>query len=270
MPRRRRQNLPPLKKTQGKHETILRLKTLRIEKDPIHPVCFVVLDCPSKRNALSRLALRELESAFLFLGRRYDIRVAVLKGEGKSFCGGMDLSEPRVSPLPPTIRERREVFLQGQRTIRAIDDADFATVACVHGHAVGGGFGLVLACDLRVVEKNTLLCFPEIDIGVPVPWGLAPLLIRDAGLPVAKELMWMGSDITARRAMRLGLVNRVCEGYEATSEEAENLAYGLASKRENALTLAVTQFRGIASSGHKQGSVRHEPDWMQLAPRSRM
>jgi len=109
------------------------------------------------------------------------------------------------------IRPRERAFLQGQRTIRAIDDADFATVACVHGHAVGGGFGLVLACDLRVVEKNTLLCFPEIDIGVPVPWGLAPLLIRDAGLPVAKELMWMGSDITARRAMRLGLVNRVCE-----------------------------------------------------------
>merc|ERR1711957_576678 len=97
----------------------------------------------------------------------------------------------------------------GGRMITAIRDCDAVTIARVHGHAIGGGFGLLLACDLRVATKDASLYFPEIDLGNPVPWGLTPMLVREVGLASAKELMMLGDEVPVEEARRLGIINAV-------------------------------------------------------------
>ena len=259
----------PLTKSTLPSILLLTLDTLKITKDAEHSVATVTLTQPHKRNALNQQALQDIEHAYRWLSEKcFDVDIVILVGQGKSFCTGHDLKSEKPNPILQTslsLRAKRVVQQQGGKTIRAIREADFVTIACVHGHAIGGGFGLMIGCDLRVVEQNTVLFFPEIDMGNPVPWGLTPLLAKEVGMPLAKELVLLGCEMTPQRGFDVGLINRVCDGWENTVNEAELMAYTIAAKKKLGVTLAVTQFRSLETE-HSSGNVlRYEADWMLSA-----
>jgi enoyl-CoA hydratase/carnithine racemase len=267
---------PPLRKSAAPAQELLVLPTLRVTKDAEHPVATVALSRPAVRNALNGAALADLARAFTWLDGRLDVSVVVLRGEGKSFCAGVDLSAGAGAEGegcvqgdgqgPPSLRQRRWRQQLGGRAMRAIRDCEAVTVAAVHGHAIGGGFGLLLACDLRLVEAGTQLFLPEMDLGNPVPWGLTPLLARDVGLPVARELVLLATELEPQRALGLGLVNRVVEGGEAALREAaEAVAYAVAAKGADALALAKAQFRALQHSTFAGDVSEHDADWMLLS-----
>ncbi len=242
--------------------------TLTIENDG--PITRVWLDRPERRNALNGQALEEIADAFLQLQRRFDALVVILAGRGRSFCAGADRKDPpnarmaRGSGAGP--RERRYAAQLGRRALAAIEALEAITIARVHGHAVGGGLALALACDLRVAASNTVFHIPEVDLGVPLSWGAAPRLAREVGLARAKELILLCDRFDAATAERYGLLNRVVAEAELDTA-VDDWARRLAAKPEWAVHMTKTQFRAYAQTTPLGDATETDGDLLAAASR---
>jgi enoyl-CoA hydratase/carnithine racemase len=217
--------------------------TLAVEHDG--PVTRVWLDRPQKLNALNPAALEEIVAVFDGLQRRFETQVVVLGGRGRAFCAGADRTDPparlaRGSGAGP--RERRWTSQLGRRALEAIERCEAITIARLHGHVVGGGVVLAMACDFRVAATSALLHVPEVDLGIPLTWGAVPRLIRELGMARAKEVVLLCDRIDAARAERLGLVNVVvADG--ALDPTVDDWARRLAGKPSWAVHMTKTQFQ---------------------------
>jgi enoyl-CoA hydratase/carnithine racemase len=225
-----------------------RYETLELERDG--PLLFVWLARPAKRNALNGTALAELEALFTALQRDFATRVVVLGGRGASFCAGADRDDPPGSERMraasgASARERRFTAQLGRRACAAIEALEAVTIARLHGHALGGGLALALACDFRFAAEGTQLALPEVDLGVPLTWGATPRLIHEIGAARARELLLLGDALEAGEAQRIGLVHRVLP---AADLDAAVLAAArkLAAKPEIAVHMTKTQLRAYA------------------------
>ncbi len=195
-------------------------------------VGWVVLNRPEARNAMNA-EMRELYLAALArCAEDADIRAVVLTGAGKGFCTGADLSGSRAAtgaagPAHPGAT--REAMRPSQRVIRALWDLEKPVVAGVNGVAAGLGAHLAYACDLVVAADDARFIEVFVRRGIALDAGGGFLLPRHVGLHKAKELVFLGDDLSAHDAERLGLVNRVVPAAElekAVREWAERLAAG--------------------------------------------
>ncbi len=208
------------------------------------------LDRPERRNALNGTALEEIAAVFSALQTDFAIRVVILGGRGPSFCAGADRTDPPggtrlAASSDATERERRHISQIGLRAVRAIEEAEVVTIARVHGHAIGGGVALALACDFRVAAEETIFHVPEVDLGIPLTWGATPRLIQEVGAARARELILLCERIDARRAGDWGLVHRVVPA-EALDQTVDAWAARIAAKPEVAVHMTKTQFRAYA------------------------
>ena len=203
--------------------------TLRLEVSGA--VGELVLDRPERLNALGATTLRELAAAAQWFDDHDAVRVVVVRGEGRAFCAGADLHDMPLagarSDAPWHVR--REIGQLGLRMTDAIEGMRAVTVAQVHGHAVGGGLLVMLACDLRVVADDASFHIPEVDLGIPLAWGGIPRLVREVGPAVTKELVMTCRRFTPDEAHRLGMVNRVVSP-DRLDAEVDALAAELADK----------------------------------------
>jgi enoyl-CoA hydratase/carnithine racemase len=215
------------------------------------PIARVWLNRPERRNALNAQALEEIALAFAELQRHFETPVVILAGRGQSFCAGADRKDPpgarmaRGSGAGP--RERRYASQLGRRALAAIEQLDAITIAQLHGHAIGGGLALALACDLRVAAASTIFSIPEVDLGIPLGWGAVPRLIRDVGAARAKELILLCDRFDAPTADRYGLVNRVVADGELDAA-VDRWAERLAAKPTWAVHMTKTQCRAYAQT----------------------
>ncbi|MBT2211756.1 enoyl-CoA hydratase/isomerase family protein [Actinomadura sp. NEAU-AAG7] len=176
---------------------------LRLEVDGA--VATVTLNRPERRNAMTFAMWRGLAA----IGRSLPdaVRVVVLKGAGPSFSAGIDLTQFSEHGFPDGADAEAT-----DRFIAELQDAytwprrpEIVTIAAVHGHAIGGGFQLALACDLRVIADDTAFCMKEPALGlVPDLTGTKPL-VEAVGLPRALELCLTARTVHAEEAARLGL-----------------------------------------------------------------
>jgi enoyl-CoA hydratase/carnithine racemase len=177
-------------------------------------IATVTLTRPDRRNAMTPSMWRGLAR----IGEKLpaDIRVVVVKGEGPSFCAGIDLraftaegvpGEPaEVGPDDPGFDKQVAGYQDGYNWLRR---SQFVSIAAVQGHAIGAGFQLALACDLRVLADNATLCMKEAALGlVPDLTGTKPL-VEIVGLPRAIELCLTARTVDAQEAERLRLAERV-------------------------------------------------------------
>jgi enoyl-CoA hydratase/carnithine racemase len=150
-----------------------------------------------------------VRSTFVALAADASVRLVVLTGAGRAFTGGMDihvlrdLDAERARALITTLHD----------AIDAVHRAPFPVVAAVNGAALGAGFELALACDLRIAAADAVLGLPEVLVGVPSVIQAA-LLAPLVGPGRAAELLLTGTTITAREALGWGLVNRAVERAE--------------------------------------------------------
>lgn len=202
-------------------------------------VAWVRLCRPEARNALDDAMNRELAEAWQRFEADGDARVAVLHAEGPSFCAGADLKTlmPRwAEATPATLRANVAEGLGGGLT-RGRHRLRKPVVAAVQGHAVGAGFELALACDLRVAAQDACFGVFEIRRGLhPGDGGLVRLLAI-AGAGVALELALTGRPVLADEALRLHLVSAVVPG-DALLAEAGRLAALIASHPPQAVQSA--------------------------------
>ena len=185
------------------------------------------LDRPSKRNALdeaTRTALQELVDE---LAERPDVRALVLRGEGPSFSAGADLGDRPVDP-PATWPGRRHAAGAWQRLLDDLEAVPQVTIAVLHGHVIGGGALLAVACDLRVGADDLDVRIPEVALGIPLTWGGVPRLAREVGLPMARDLVLTGRRLGGAEALRCGFVQRLVPAAELDGAVAEVVASVLA------------------------------------------
>src|ERR1051325_5424514 len=139
------------------------------------PVAFVLLDRPEVHNAFNDELIKLITDRFEELGRRNDVRVIVLGGNGKSFCAGADLNW-----MKRMVQYTREQNLEDARAVGrmylAIAKCPKPVIARVHGHALGGGAGLVAACDIGVAIESVQFGFTEVKLGI-IPAIIAPFVI---------------------------------------------------------------------------------------------
>jgi 2-(1,2-epoxy-1,2-dihydrophenyl)acetyl-CoA isomerase len=198
-------------------------------------VATIELARPDKRNALNAQAFTELGDAAERAASDTGIRVVLVRGQGPSFCAGIDVT--LLGQLAGTRGARFRTFVRtAQRPFQILAQMDKPTVAAVQGHAVGAGFQLALACDLRVVTDETRFAMLEVRFGIIPDLGGPHRLTRLIGPARAKEIVWTGRTVEAEEAERLGLANRVVVP-EALPKEAEAFARELSASPPLPVTL---------------------------------
>lgn len=212
------------------------------------PVAVLTVDNPPL-NLLTTALRRQLAQVAGDVGRRSDIRAVVLAGAGDhGFSAGSDVRE---FPRDPDAGLRRARL--GQDANHRLQHMPQPVIAALHGHVLGGGLELALACDLRVADETAELGLPEIRLGISPAGGGTQRLTRLIGAPRAKELMLLGEPIDVHEAQRLGLVNRVVPPGQAL-EAALDLARTLAGRP----ALAVRAIKRVVDGGLEEGPERGE------------
>ena len=178
---------------------------LKIEKDGA--VLRLTIDRPAQRNALNDLVTGGIARALREAQDDPDLRAVVLTGSGdKVFCAGGDLSpQPDGSPFHADFARPQ---LQLTEMFRAFETCTLPIIARVNGHALGGGFGLVCACDLAVGVEGARLGTPEVGVGL-FPMTILPYMLRVLPRRKVLELCMRGTPWDAKRAFEEGLLNAV-------------------------------------------------------------
>jgi enoyl-CoA hydratase len=193
------------------------LEHLKVSKEAGGRVALLTLARPEQMNALSSGLLREVERAITDAEDSPEVRAVVVTGEGRAFCAGADIAELRVKSRS----EAAEYVRLAQGVCNRIEACSLPVLAAVHGIAFGGGFELVLSCDLILAEERSRFGVPEVKLGLIPGAGGTQRLPRLVGRNRAKELISFGDPILADRALELGVVNRVVPEGEALSVALE-------------------------------------------------
>jgi enoyl-CoA hydratase/carnithine racemase len=212
-------------------------------------VAWIALDRPEKRNALSVEVWNALGDIGRELSENPSVRVAIVYGNGKSFCAGLDLtmlSSPGGMLGADVSGAERESSDRGpieasiarlQESFSWLATAPFPTIAAVHGHALGAGWQLALSCDFVVAAKGTLFGMLETNYGLIPDMGGTARLVRSAGVAAAKYFVLTGKKVIAEELLPLGLVAEVVEEGELL-KRAEELATDIIDRSPTALRAA--------------------------------
>ena len=175
----------------------------------------LTLNRPEKRNALNDGLISELKAALSAADEDDSLRAVVIRGAGKDFCSGADLSA-----LQKIAGASYEENLEDAKSLAELfampRKMKVPVIAAVHGRALAGGCGLATACDIVLSADTAVFGYPEVKIGF-VPAIVTAFLRRNVSEKRAFELLTRGFEFTAQEANFLGLVNRIYpeEGFEA-------------------------------------------------------
>lgn len=188
-------------------------------------MAWVNLDRPEVRNALNAELIHELIEAFDWLNSRDDIRVIILKGNGKAFCAGADLAYMKDMAgfsYNQNIADAEKL----SKLFQTIYFCDKAVIVDVHGACIGGANGIIAAADIVIAEKETKFAFSEVRLGI-TPATISPFVVAKIGSAAAKELMLTGRRFTADEAKTFGLVNVVVDETEMIDMERQYIDHFL-------------------------------------------
>jgi enoyl-CoA hydratase len=194
-------------------------------------VTAITLNRPKKLNALSIELLSELTHAIKEIEDDDDVRVVIIKGAGKAFCAGIDVSQASAQD-PMSIRKFMKILNGGIKVVRYLEKP---VIAAVHGHAIGAGIELMISCDIVFAADNSMFSMPEINIGIPSIIEAA-IIPRQIGILRAKEFVLTGDIWDAKRIEEVGFVNKIIP-VDKLQEEALAMAKKLAKKSPIALAV---------------------------------
>jgi methylglutaconyl-CoA hydratase len=198
-------------------------------------VARITLNRPEKRNALNDAVIAGVADGLRRAESSAAVRVVVIRGAGRDFCSGADLSALR-KIAEGSVMDNREDAAQLADLFRQIRGMSIPVVAAVHGRALAGGCGLASACDIVLASRSARFGYPEVKIGF-VPAMVMAILRRNVSEKRAFELITRGAEIGADEAERIGLVNQVF-GDDDFDSEIEKYLAGFAKVSRSAVALS--------------------------------
>ena len=198
---------------------------VKVEVSKETKIARLVLNRTYRANALNLDFIIDIGRALDDLEKRDDARCVVITGAGANFSGGADVSSFAAGKIEAVM-----VFTEaGQNLSTRIETYPKPVIAAINGPAMGGGFEMVLACDIRIMSKKAQLRLPELNLGLTPGLGGTQRLIRLIGAARAKEMVLLAEPVMADKALEWGIVNFIAEAdqFEALVEEtAKKLANG--------------------------------------------
>jgi enoyl-CoA hydratase/carnithine racemase len=210
--------------------------------------------------------MREMIAVAQELSSRPDCDAVIVTGDGGCFSAGADLKDTSRWAGGAPLLEQREIASLGLRMARAWEELPQVTIAAIEGYAIGGGLALAVALDWRVVARDAFVSLPEISLGIPLTWGTLPRLVNLVGPAKAKRLSILCERVDADAALRMGLVDEVCDK-GMSLEVAQRLARSALEKPRHSVRMtkeAVNAYAGIGA--HAVSYMAH--DQLELAAAS--
>ncbi len=204
--------------------------SFRIEQEG--HVVWLIINRPEKRNSMTWEFFTELTERFRAFDEDPEIRVVVIRAEGKMFTAGLDLvaAGSLLGDGSAAYREwlRKKIF-ELQEGISAVERCRKPVIAAAHGHCIGGGVDLLSACDIRLASRDAIFSVRETRLGIVADVGTLQRLPTIIGHGWTRELALTGRDFTAEEALKLGFITHCCEDRETLVWEAKRLAEEIAA-----------------------------------------
>ena len=219
-------------------------------------IATITLNRPEKRNAINGELLALLYSYVDNVASDNAIRVAILTGNGKSFCSGIDLSVGLTENLADPRGDGRDLPV-------VFGDCKKPIIGAINGHAITGGLEVVLNCDFLIASERASFADTHVKMGVHPGWGMIQLLQQAVGQRMVKQMSLGGQFISAEQALRCGLVNEVVPHDELLPRAKQIAADMCAANQEMLATLKeLIEYRNSAT--HDQALVRERQGFMDF------
>ncbi len=181
----------------------------------------ITLNRPDLHNAFNEEMILGLISEFEKLSFDSSAKLVVLKGNGPSFCAGADLNWMKKTKSY-TEEENLADSLKLSKLFQVINDCELAVIGVVHGSALGGGVGVVAACDHVIAADSVKFGLTEVRLGL-VPAVISPYVIRKIGESNARSLFLSGRRFSADEALKFGLIHEICSGDDLNKRAEETI-----------------------------------------------
>jgi enoyl-CoA hydratase len=202
----------------------------RIEKEGY--ISWLILNRPDKRNAMDEDFFRELTQALSSFDQDPEVRVVVIRGEGKGFSAGIDLGAlgGLVHSSSVDAREQLRFFiLQGQASFTAVEICRKPVIVAIHGFCIGGGVDLSCACDIRIASRDAVFSIRETRMAMVADLGTLQRMPNIVGESWFHEIAFTGRDFSAEEALRMNFITRLCDDPSSLVQEARKLASEIAA-----------------------------------------
>ena len=226
----------------------MKFETIKYETEG--PMAWLTLNRPEKLNAISKFMVAELQLAMDKAQRDDDIRVILVKGEGRAFSAGFDLEHDADSNIKDELQNDFDLIMR-------FWDSPKPTIAAVHTYCLGGALELAVACDITIAASGCRFGEPEVKFGSGIVAMLLPYAI---GPKRAKEMLLTGNDrISSEQAENWGLVNRVVEP-ENLVDEARSVAMEIARNDQHAVRITKQALNTTYEIGRMRDALEHALD----------
>jgi len=185
----------------------------------------ITFNRPENRNSMDKETMPAFVEALARVRDEKELRCLIIAGSGQTFCSGADFKSLGIQEKSVITQE---FLLDVYEPFLKIQEIPVPVVAAMNGHAVGGGFGLALICDMRIASQTSKYGANFARLGIHAGMAVSYMLPRLVGLPLANELLFTGRLIDGKRAAEIGLANYALE-QEAVLERAWDLAREIAS-----------------------------------------
>lgn len=227
-------------------------------------IAVITLNRPESRNSMTPELMRTFQETLRTARQETDLRALVITGRGRSFCAGADLK----TNAPTRAPEAGDAALPVERVFAVYEpflevfEFEMPTIAALNGHAVGGGLGLALVCDIRVANREARYGANFARLGFHSGMAISHLLPRIVGVPTAADLLFSGRLIRGEEAERIGMVHCAVEPDDVLGE-AVRRAREIASAAPLAVRLMKRSlYRG--AGWDPRAAAEHEA-WVQSA-----
>lgn len=197
----------------------MELETVRYSKQSMRAV--ITLNRPRVLNAMNKQLWMDLQSALEDARADEQVKVVIITGEGRAFSTGADLKDSKNR----TPEQYRDYLDSLQEVSRRIIRFEKPTIAAVNGYALGSGYELALACDIRIAAEDAQIGSPEARVASSVTGGAFRLIQDLIGPGKAKELLFTADSISGKTAENIGLVNQA-----VPSDQLMETAYAMADR----------------------------------------
>ncbi len=214
-------------------------------------IAWIKFNRPQVLNAVNYQMAHDFLLALEEARRDPEVRVVILKGEGRAFSAGADVKEVSIPKSDQDMRDRHKNYQDAAHQVRILGKP---IIAAVHGYALGAGCEYAMICDIRIAAEGTKFGFPEASVGGPITLAGTQMLVKLVGLAKAKEMVFTSDFIDAREAEKIGLVNQV-----VPPDRQDRVAFDMAKKIARNYPVAVRWLRSNLdlSSEMSQDAILH-------------